>query len=231
LSLLGVDATAHALSFYDDFLAQLAAKVNLVSSGNLRKQRSGAIVYVVGVKVAVQTPPVRSGNRVAFLTLEDSAGPIDLAFFEAVQQKYAQPIFNSWLVLAAGVVRKSGPNGISLRGLGAWELMQLHQIWLDGNLDQAITELTEQLQQQLTQERLEKQQRRSGTDRIRRKTGGMGPARRLLLHASGLAISPYSDVKPAGSASTELLTELEIVDGTAQLPTKLWHKSPGVGGR
>lgn len=231
LSLLGIDATAHALSFYYDFLGQLATKVNLVSSSNLRNQRSGAIVYVAGVKVALQTPPVRSGNRVAFLTLEDSAGPIDLAFFEAVQQQYAQPIFNSWLVIAAGVVRKSGPNGISLRGLGAWELTQLHQIWLDGNLDQAVAALTEQLQHQLTQERLEKQQRRSGTDRIRRKTGGMGPARRLLLHASGLAISPYSDVKPAGSAITELVTELEIVDGAAQLPTKLWHKSPGVGGR
>lgn len=233
LNLLGMDASAHALSFYYDFLAQLAIELNLVSSSNLRNQRSGSIVYVAGVKVAVQTPPVRSGNRVAFLTLEDSAGPIDLAFFEAVQQQYSDPIFNSWLVLAAGVVRKSGPNGISLRGIGAWELTQLHQIWRDGNLANAVAELTEQLQQQLTQERLEKRQRQRGADRIRRKTGGMGPARRLLLHASGLAISPYSDVKPAGTSSkpAELLAELEMANKAAQLPTKLWHKSPGVGGR
>ncbi|MFM1905213.1 MAG: hypothetical protein RIT32_9, partial [Actinomycetota bacterium] len=61
----------------------------------------------------------------------------------------------------------------------------------------------------------------------------MGPARRLLLHATGLAVSPYSDIKPVGSGEIKLDLELptDRAANDAQLPTKLWHKSPGTGGR
>ncbi|MBM3691363.1 MAG: DNA polymerase III subunit alpha [Actinobacteria bacterium] len=234
LNLLGMDVTAHALSFYYDFLAKLSAEVKLVSSANLRKQRSGSVAYTAGVKVAIQTPPVRSGNRVAFLTLDDGSGPIDLAFFEAVQQDYADVIFNSWLVLTAGIVKKSGPNGISIRGLGCWELQMLYQIAHSEGINQVSDYLKTQVKQQLVQEKMNFKKLDTTSDRVRRRTGGMGPAKRLLLHASGLAISPYSDIKPAGTPmNTSIISDsgLDFAIDDAQLPTKLWHKSPGSGGR
>ena len=89
---------------------------------------------MAGVKVATQTPPVRSGRRVVFLTLDDSTGPIDLTFFEDVQGPYAATVFHSWLLLARGIVRRTGPKGISLRATGAWELGSLQEAWTRGGI-------------------------------------------------------------------------------------------------
>ena len=41
-------------------------------------------MLVAGVKVATQTPPVRSGRRVVFVTLDDSTGPADATFFSVI---------------------------------------------------------------------------------------------------------------------------------------------------
>ena len=235
LKVLGIDSTAHALSFYHDFLAELATEINLVSSVNLLKQRSNAVVYTAGVKVAIQTPPIRSGNRVAFLTIEDGAGPIDLAFFEDMQENYASEIFNSWLVLTAGVVRKSGPAGISLRGIGCWELPVLHNAWRTNGMTDFLPELKAQVAQNLISTNKFNQKNQRHSTRARRRTGGMGPSQRLLIHASGLAVSPYSDVQPAGDGGTNRRLSAELNPETnhdaAQLPARLWHKSPGSGGR
>ena len=46
--------------------------------------------------------------------------------------------------------------------------------------------------------------------------GGMG-RRRVLIHSSGFAMSPYSDIKPAG-------------EDTKDVARKLWHRSPGSAG-
>ncbi len=49
-------------------------------------------MLVVGVKVALQSPPIRSGKRVLFLTIDDGFGCSDLTFFEDTQQSYAHII-------------------------------------------------------------------------------------------------------------------------------------------
>jgi error-prone DNA polymerase len=46
--------------------------------------------------------------------------------------------------------------------------------------------------------------------------GGMG-RRRVLVHSSGFAMSPYSDIRPAG-------------EDTKDVARKLWHRSPGSAG-
>ena len=46
--------------------------------------------------------------------------------------------------------------------------------------------------------------------------GGMG-RRRVLVHSSGFAMSPYSDIKPAG-------------EDTKDVARKLWHRSSGSPG-
>jgi error-prone DNA polymerase len=59
---LGMDITHHMLEFYAPFLNAIGA----VKSSDLLSLRSQSEVLVAGIKVAMQTPPVRSGRRVIF---------------------------------------------------------------------------------------------------------------------------------------------------------------------
>ena len=77
-------------------------------------------MWCAGIKVATQTPPVRSGRRVIFLTVDDGTGPADATFFEDVQGPYADTVFHAWMLLVRGVVRRTGPRGVSIRATGAF---------------------------------------------------------------------------------------------------------------
>lgn len=125
LDILGLDASQHIVEFYRDFLVELG----VTPTTDLLRRRNQQEVLIAGVKVATQTPPVRSGRRVIFLTLDDATGPSDATFFEDVQGPYAATVFSSWLLVVRGDVRRTGPRGISVRATGAWDLQQLHSSW------------------------------------------------------------------------------------------------------
>jgi len=125
IDILGMDVSSHLLEFYSDFLNKIGA----VRSCDLMKYRSGTSVLVAGVKVALQTPPVRSGRRVMFLTIDDGFGCNDITFFEDKQANFATTLRNSWLFLVRGEIRRTGARGISLLGTGAWELANSHEKW------------------------------------------------------------------------------------------------------
>jgi error-prone DNA polymerase len=128
LEVLGLDASRHVVDFYVPMLDALG----VTPARDLLRRRNQSEVLVAGVKVATQTPPVRSGRRVVFLTLDDSTGPVDATFFEDVQGPYAATVFGSWLLLVRGVIRRTGPRGISIRATGAWELGVVHDAWRRG---------------------------------------------------------------------------------------------------
>ncbi|MEO6715370.1 MAG: DNA polymerase III subunit alpha, partial [Mycobacteriales bacterium] len=90
LEVLGLDASAHVLSFHEDLFAGLG----VTRARDLLRCRSRQEVVVAGVKVATQTPPIRSGKRVIFITLDDATGPIDATFFENAQAGYATTLFH-----------------------------------------------------------------------------------------------------------------------------------------
>lgn len=125
LDVLGLDVSRHAIDFHADFLAELG----VVRANQLLETRNRSEILVAGVKVVTQTPPVRSGKRVIFLTVEDSTGPIDAAFFEDVQAACATTVFGSWLLLVRGTLRRTGKRGVSLIATGAWDLTELHSEW------------------------------------------------------------------------------------------------------
>ena len=125
IDILGMDISSHLLEFYGDFLNKIGA----VRSSDLIRHRSGTSVLVAGVKVALQTPPVRSGRRVMFLTIDDGFGCNDITFFEDMQADFATVLRNSWLFLIRGEIRRTGPRGISLIGTGAWELAISYEKW------------------------------------------------------------------------------------------------------
>ncbi|MFI7589428.1 DNA polymerase III subunit alpha [Spongisporangium articulatum] len=136
LDVLGLDASRHVMDFYAPMLESLG----VTRAPDLLSRRSRSELLVAGVKVATQTPPIRGGRRVVFLTLDDSSGPVDATFFEDVQGHYAGTVFHSWLLLVRGVLRKAGRRGVSLRATGAWELPVLWEIWSEAGRD-AVLEL------------------------------------------------------------------------------------------
>jgi error-prone DNA polymerase len=115
---LGMDVTQHMLSFYAPFLNAIGA----VKSSDLLSLRSKSSVLVAGVKVALQTPPVRSGRRVIFLTLDDGYGCSDSTFFPDAQVDHASTLYSTSLLLVRGETRRTGARGISIRATAVWDL-------------------------------------------------------------------------------------------------------------
>ena len=218
LSVLGLDASAHLVDFYKPMLAELGA----VRSTGLLSCRSQQEILVGGVKVATQTPPIRSGHRVVFLTLDDGAGPVDATFFPDVQDPYAQTVFSSWLLLVRGQVRRTGARGVSLRATGCWDLPLVHQMWSDSGTAGVHAALAAAPRP---------------PDRFQRTAPG-----RVWQYASGFRKSPYADIRPAGgdtadgrgitrtSGSASPSRGADTSSAPGEAPGKLWHSSPGSSG-
>ncbi|MFI5098997.1 MAG: DNA polymerase III subunit alpha, partial [Actinomycetes bacterium] len=226
LDVLGLDASRHVVDFYDPVLEVLG----VTRSRELLRSRSRSEVMVAGVKVATQTPPIRSGRRVVFLTLDDATGPVDATFFEDAQGPYAATVFHSWLLVVRGYVRRTGPRGVSVRATGAWELSALFAAWESGGPDAVWAVVTAPVPE-LDAAGLERAVEGAAGSRSTRpvvapvpgsgegtRAGGMGQ-RRVLVHPSGFRMSPYADVGTPGE---------DVKKGTP--PRKLWHSSPGSSG-
>jgi error-prone DNA polymerase len=137
LDILGLDASAHIVDFYGPMLDALG----VTRSTEILQTRSRSEVLIAGVKVATQTPPIRSGRRVVFLTLDDATGPLDSTYPEDAQGPYATTVFHSWMLLVRGITRRTGPRGISVRATGAWELSGLWEAWTRGGLEAVVAAL------------------------------------------------------------------------------------------
>ena len=211
LEVLGLDASRHVVEFYRPFLAALGA----VPAAELLGCRSGAEVLVAGVKVATQTPPIRSGRRVVFVTLDDGTGCADSTFFEDVQGPYAATVFHSWLLVVRGVMRRTGPRGVSMRATGAWELPALHEAWENGGLA-AVAELMA-APGSYTEQAIAGAAASHGSRPV--------VVRPVLVHPTGFRMSPYADIKPAGEDAATAARR-----AAAAPPRKLWHSSPGSSG-
>ncbi|MTB10152.1 MAG: DNA polymerase III subunit alpha, partial [Actinobacteria bacterium] len=173
IEVLGIDVSAHVMSFY----LQMLTELNAVPAKHLLQVRSQSNVLIAGVKVATQTPPIRSGKRVAFVTLEDSTGPIDATFFEEAQDQYAPVLFHSWLLLVSGTVRRTGPRGVSILANGCWELSEVYRHWKTGGVKSVLDLIGSTPITQLDP---------------------VAPTQ-IWEHASGFRSSPFADVRPAGS--------------------------------
>ncbi|MGZ6787570.1 MAG: DNA polymerase III subunit alpha [Nocardioidaceae bacterium] len=243
LEILGLDVSRHVVDFYDPFLDALG----VTRSVDLLKRRSRSELLVAGVKVATQTPPIRSGRRVVFLTLDDGTGPVDATFFEDAQGPYAATVFHSWLLVVRGELRRTGRHGVSLRATGCWELPVLHALWQQGGPDTgpdgglaavrammaAVPEGFGATGEGAVHGAAESRSTRpvmtgpprpgadgDGPGGNGMTAGGMG-RRRVLVHSSGFTMSPYADIKPAGE---------DTKHASRSAPRKLWHSSPGSSG-
>ena len=55
---------------------------------------------MAGVRVSTMTPPMRSGRRVVFVSLDDGTGAVDCAFFSDAQARSGQHLFGTRMLLA-----------------------------------------------------------------------------------------------------------------------------------
>ncbi|MGK5733846.1 DNA polymerase III subunit alpha [Streptomyces sp. URMC 124] len=176
LGVLGMDTSRHLMSDHRAFLAELG----VVPARLLRDARHGETVLVAGAKAATQTPPVRSGRRVIFTTLDDGTGLVDCAFFDDSHPACAHTLFHSWLLLVRGVVQRRGPRSLSVVGAAAWDLAQLTKLRAQGGLE-AVAELLAEGEPSAS--------------------AAATPSGRRIRLSTGYAMHPWADLQPAGEGA------------------------------
>ena len=134
LEVLGLDATRHIASFYEPLFRDLG----VTYSQDVWRCRADEWVMVAGVKVSSQTPAIRSGQRIIFLTLDDGTGPLEVTVFESVQPKVAKTVFHAFAMAVWGQVRRTGLKGVSVVAEDVWDLTALHRARADGSLREAM---------------------------------------------------------------------------------------------
>lgn len=176
LGVLGMDTSRHLMGDHAGFLRELGAH----SARTLREAEHGDTVLVAGAKAATQTPPIRSGKRVIFTTLDDGTGLVDCAFFDDSHTACAHTVFHSWLLLIRGVVQRRGPRSLSVVGAAAWNLAELIELRRTGGLDEVASRLATP----------------TGAPPTDDPTG----ARRIEM-PTGYQMHPWADLRPAGEPS------------------------------
>ena len=125
LRLLKLDVSQHVIELYRPMLDEMG----VVAANELLGLRNKTEVLVAGVRVATQTPPMRSGKRVVFVTLDDGTGCSDATFFNEAQERSSHVLFNTRIMLIAGKTRRTGIKGVSVMAENAWDLKELYKEW------------------------------------------------------------------------------------------------------
>ncbi|MFB0834431.1 DNA polymerase III subunit alpha [Arthrobacter halodurans] len=131
LDLLSLDVSGHLMESH----APMLDRLGVTRSADLLGLRNGSEVLVAGVRVATQTPPMRSGRRVVFISLDDGTGCVDCTFFHEAQRTSGPLLFGTRLMLVHGLTRRTGPRGISLQALQAWDLSDPAALPAPGHLE------------------------------------------------------------------------------------------------
>ncbi|MGV9992385.1 DNA polymerase III subunit alpha [Streptomyces sp. NPDC003374] len=229
LGVLSMDASRNLMDDHRAFLDELG----VVSARRLREVRHGETVLVAGAKAATQTPPIRSGRRVIFSTLDDGTGLVDLAFFDDSHDACAHTVFHSWLLLVRGVVQRRGPRSFSVVGSAVWNLAELAELRAEGGLEEVAARLARPGGPPGEPDgapdgapdgegEAARRARLAGSDGLPAPAGSaardpMEAARgRSIRMSTGYEMHPWADLRPAGEGSAS--------------GRKLWHQSPGSAG-
>ena len=107
---MGLALSGHPMDAHRDFLR----RVGVIDSNRLPHLPDGSMVTVAGLVIARMTPPMKSGQRVLFLTLEDRHGLVDAVVFPAVQEKYGREACFGGALVVRGRLRRLGKRGASI---------------------------------------------------------------------------------------------------------------------
>ncbi|WEO78905.1 DNA polymerase III subunit alpha [Cryobacterium sp. SO2] len=102
----------------------LFAELGVTPASALATLPGGTEVLLAGVRRATNTPPMRGGRRVVFVSLDDGTGPVaNVVFFHDAQERIGGGVFQTDLMLVRGRTRRSGARGVSVTGEGLWDLV------------------------------------------------------------------------------------------------------------
>ncbi|MER7185508.1 DNA polymerase III subunit alpha, partial [Streptomyces hyaluromycini] len=177
LSTLGIDVSRHLMEHHHRLLREIGA----TDAAHLAGMRAGQQVLVAGVRASTQTPPIASGKRIIFVTLEDGSGLVDLAFFEDSHPACAHTVFHSGLLLVRGTVQVRGTRR-TVVGTMAWDLDEIAAARRDHGPEAALALL----------------------GRSRPHPTPAQPQRTLADGTAGARLHPYADLQPAGTRSADL---------------------------
>ncbi|WP_405971266.1 DNA polymerase III subunit alpha [Streptomyces sp. NBC_00988] len=177
LGTLGIDVSRHLMEHHHRLLREIGA----TDAAHLAELRAGQQVLVAGVRASTQTPPIASGKRIIFVTLEDGSGLVDLAFFEDSHPACAYTVFHSGLLLVRGTVQVRGTRR-TVVGSMAWDLDEIANARRDDGPEAALALL--------------------GTARPHPTPAQ--PGRTLADGTAGARLHPYADLQPAGTRSADL---------------------------
>ncbi|MGW3653775.1 DNA polymerase III subunit alpha, partial [Streptomyces sp. NPDC000878] len=178
LDVLSIDVTHHLMEHHHRLLRELGA----TDAAHLRALHPGQKVLVAGVRASTQTPPIPSGKRIIFVTLEDGSGLVDLAFFEDSHERVAHTVFHSGLLLVRGTVEARGPRR-TVVGEMAWDLEEVAAARRDHGPQAALDLLDRDAPAP---------------------TPAQPPQRTLTDGTAGARLHPYADLQPAGTRSADL---------------------------
>jgi error-prone DNA polymerase len=177
LSTLGIDVSRHLMEHHHRLLREIGA----TDAAHLAGMRAGRQVLVAGVRASTQTPPIASGRRIIFVTLEDGSGLVDLAFFEDSHPACAHTVFHSGLLLVRGTVQVRGTRR-TVVGAMAWDLDEIAAARRDNGPEAALALLGETHPHPTPAQ----------------------PHRTLANGTTGARLHPYADLQPAGTRSADL---------------------------
>ncbi|MGW6316449.1 DNA polymerase III subunit alpha [Streptomyces sp. NPDC055099] len=183
LDVLSIDVSQHLMEHHHRLLREIGA----TDAAHLKRLHPGQTVLVAGVRASTQTPPIPSGKRVIFVTLEDGSGLVDLAFFEDSHAACAHTIFHSGLLLVQGTVEARGARR-TVVGQVVWDLETVAAARRDHG-PRAALDLLGHTTPAPTPAR----------------NGNQTAATRTLSDGTaGAKLSPWSDLQPAGSRAADL---------------------------
>ena len=118
----GLAVAGHRMRKYYPLFAEL----KVTPASELALLPGGTEVLLAGVRRATNTPPMRNGRRVVFVSLDDGTGPVaNVVFFHDAQERIGGGVFQTELMLVHGRTRRSGARGVSVTGEGMWDLVDV----------------------------------------------------------------------------------------------------------
>lgn len=130
LDILSSELDGHVIDPYREMLDELG----VTPADQLVEMRGGSEVIVAGIRVATQTPPMRSGKRVVFISFDDGHGIADCTFFEDAQERVGPLLFGTKLMVVRGRTRRTGARGVSVQAEDAFDLKQLWARWRESRV-------------------------------------------------------------------------------------------------
>ncbi|MFC5930030.1 DNA polymerase III subunit alpha [Cryobacterium melibiosiphilum] len=119
---MGLAVNGHQMSMFYPLFAELG----VTPASKLGDLPGGTEVLIAGVRRATNTPPMRDGRRVVFVSLDDGTGPVsNVVFFHDAQERIGGAVFQTNYMLVRGRTRRSGAKGLSLTGESLWDLVDV----------------------------------------------------------------------------------------------------------